>query len=198
SCALLSLGLRGCPRGGRTVGATAAAPAGTGADAPSFPTVTLVATTVASGLSQPLAILVPPGDTRFYVAEKTGTVSIIGNDTKPTSPKFIDIHTNVSSGSEEGLLSLVFHPQYATNRRVFVYFTGRATGSQESNQNIHIWEYAASADGNSATFTKEILDIPHSTAANHNGGKMIFGPDGMLYISVGDGGGGFGNQSDTR
>ncbi len=99
---------------------------------------------------------------------------------------------------EEGLLSLVFHPQYATNGRVFVYFTGRATGSQESDRNVHIWEFHAAAGGNSATFTKEIIDIPHP-GLNHNGGKMIFGPDdGMLYFSTGDGGGGFDTYGNSR
>jgi len=153
---------------------------------------------IASGLSLPVAIMKPPGDDRYFAAEKTGTVSIIEGGT-PRTPAFIDIHTNVSGDNEEGLLSLVFHPQFATNGRVFVYFTGAATGSQESNRNIHIWEFHAANDHNSATFTKEIIDIPHSTATNHNGGKMIFGlDDGMLYISVGDGGGGFGSESDTR
>jgi len=176
-----------------------AADAAVGPDAPPYPTVNLTATPVATGLSQPVAILVPPGETRFFVAEKTGTISIIENGTRRT-PAFIDIHTNVSMNNfnEEGLLSLVFHPQYDTNQRVFVYFTGRATGSPESDRNVHIWEFHAAADGNSATFTKEIIDILHP-GLNHNGGKMIFGPDdGMLYFSVGDGGGGFDTYGNSR
>src|SRR5215475_10324069 len=109
------------------------ADAAVGPDAPPFPSVNLVPTPVATGLSQPVAIVVPPGETRFFVAEKTGTVSIIENGT-PRTPAFIDIHGNLSMNNfnEEGLLSLAFHPDYDTNGRVFVYFTGRATGSQES------------------------------------------------------------------
>src|SRR5215470_9689891 len=71
------------------------APPGASPDAPPFPTVNLQPSMIASGLSQPLAIMIPPGETRFYAAEKTGTVSIIENGT-PRNPAFIDIHGNVS------------------------------------------------------------------------------------------------------
>jgi hypothetical protein len=90
----------------------------------------------------------------------------------------------VLSGGERGLLGLAFHPQFATNRRFFVYYTRQTDGS------IQIAEYHASvADPNVADTTETvILTIPHPSFANHNGGMMAFGPDGFLYIGTGDGG----------
>ena len=102
-----------------------------------------------------------------------------------TPTVFLDIHTKVVAGGEQGLLGLAFHPQYATNGRFFVYYTRAGDGT------IVIAEYHVSADPNVADPTETvILTIPHPTNTNHNGGMLAFGPDGYLYIGVGDGGGG--------
>jgi glucose/arabinose dehydrogenase len=165
------------------------APPGPDAGPRPYPTVTLALMPIASGLSQPTVIVVPPGEGRYFVAEKTGTVSIIENGVK-RSPPFISL-TGLASGEEEGLLGLAFHPGYAANGRVFVYVT-------TADRHCRVWELQRGADANStADGHTEILDIPHP-ATNHNGGNIVFGPDGMLYIGVGDGGGGFGQYGTTR
>jgi hypothetical protein len=92
-----------------------------------------------------------------------------------------------SSGSERGLLGLAFHPQYRTNGRFFVYYTRQSDGA------IEIAEYAVSS-GNpnqaNPTAVRTIITIPHPTFGNHNGGTILFGPDGFLYAGTGDGGSG--------
>jgi Glucose / Sorbosone dehydrogenase len=89
----------------------------------------------------------------------------------------------VQSGGEQGLLGLAFHPLYESNGRFFVFYT-------RSGGDIVVAEYGVSADPNVADPAEEILlTIPHSLAANHNGGMLAFGPDNYLYIGVGDGGG---------
>jgi len=90
----------------------------------------------------------------------------------------------VRSGGEQGLLGLAFHPSYSTNRRFFVYYTRAADGT------IVIAEYAASSSNPQVADVTErvLLTIPHPSFSNHNGGMLAFGPDGYLYIGVGDGG----------
>jgi glucose/arabinose dehydrogenase len=92
----------------------------------------------------------------------------------------------VRSGGEQGLLGLAFHPSSSSNRRFFVYYTRAADGA------IVIAEYAAAAaDREVADATERVLlTIPHPSFANPNGGMLAFGPDGYLYIGVGDGGSG--------
>src|SRR5262249_55789497 len=140
--------------------------------------------TIASGLTDPIAITIPPGDTRFFVAEQTGRVRIIENG-QPRATDFLDIHAKVSGGSEQGLLGLTFHPGYAQNGRFFVSYTDTAGDSR-------IVEYHVPADPNRAdtgsAFEIMFVDQPYS---NHNGGNILFGPDGKLYLGFGDGGSGY-------
>lgn len=138
---------------------------------------------VASGLSQPVALVAPPGDTaRCFVAEKTGTVRIVKGGQLLARP-FLDIRDRVSAGSEQGLLDLAFHPQYASNGRFYVDYTDRSGDT-------HVVEFTVSANPDSASAAeREILAVsqPYS---NHNGGQLAFGPDGYLYVALGDGGSG--------
>jgi hypothetical protein len=99
---------------------------------------------------------------------------------------FLDIRSRVRSGGEQGLLGLAFHPSYSSNRRFFVYYTRAADGA------IVIAEYAASSANPAVADPTErvLLAIPHPSFTNHNGGMVAFGPDGYLYIGVGDGGSG--------
>lgn len=139
---------------------------------------------VASGLMQPIAVAIPPGDTRFFVAEKGGRVRIIENG-QPLATPFLDIHTLVSTGSEQGLLGMAFHPRYAENGRFFVHYTNTAGDTR-------VVEYHVSGDRDVADAASawEILAVDQPYA-NHNGGHVVFGPDGKLYIGLGDGGSGF-------
>jgi hypothetical protein len=140
--------------------------------------------TVVDGLDFPAWLTSPPDDPRLFVVEKGGRVVIVENGA-PLPEPFLDLRGQVSTGSEQGLLSLAFHPDYAANGRFFVNFTDRAGDTR-------VVEYRVSggdpdrADPGSARVVLAI-EQPFS---NHNGGQVVFGPDGMLYVGMGDGGSG--------
>jgi glucose/arabinose dehydrogenase len=98
-----------------------------------------------------------------------------------------------TGGSEQGLLGLAFHPGYAGNGRFFVYYT-------DTNGDLQISEFHVSLDPAVADDTSEssIINIPHPFHDNHNGGNLVFGPDGMLYAGTGDGGGGGDTEDNAR
>jgi glucose/arabinose dehydrogenase len=130
-------------------------------------------------------VTAPPGDTlRLFVVEQGGRVRVLRRDTLLATP-FLDLSGKISSGGERGLLSLAFHPRYATNGRFYVYFT-------DVNGDIRIVRYGVSADANVADplSADTVLAVPHPVESNHNGGQLQFGPDGKLYAGLGDGGGG--------
>jgi glucose/arabinose dehydrogenase len=109
----------------------------------------------------------------------------VRNGVLQTTP-FLDIASRVLSGGERGLLSVAFHPQYATNHYFYVYFT------TQTNGDVRIERFTTTANPEVAdpTTSKLIITAPHSTYDNHNGGLLAFGPDGMLYAGLGDGGSG--------
>lgn len=149
------------------------------------PNVELALQSVASGLSSPVHLASPPNDDRLFVVEQPGQIRIIQNGTVLDAP-FLDIRERVQYGGEEGLLSIAFHPMYATNGLFFVYFTNK-------NGDIQIDRYTAMpASSNTAnpSSARTIIIIPHPTFGNHNGGQLAFGPDGFLYMGTGDGGSG--------
>jgi len=148
---------------------------------PGAPTLRLVT----SALSSPVFVTAPPGDTlRLFVVEQGGRVRVLRRDTLLTTP-FLDLRGKINSGGEEGLLSLVFHPDYATNGRFYVYLTNLGG-------DIRIVRYTVSADSNVADSLSgdTVLAVAHPGESNHNGGQLAFGPDGKLYAGLGDGGGG--------
>jgi glucose/arabinose dehydrogenase len=138
---------------------------------------------VVDGLDFPVWLTSPPGDPRLFVVEKGGRVLVLVDD-GPLTEVFLDLRSQVSTGSEQGLLSLAFHPDYAANGRFFVNFTDPAGDTR-------IVEYRVSDDPDRAdpgsARTVLTIDQPFS---NHNGGLALFGPDGMLWIGTGDGGSG--------
>jgi hypothetical protein len=140
---------------------------------------------VVTGLSSPLALTAPAGDSRLFVAEQGGRIRIVANGQLLATP-FLDVSSLITSGGERGLLGLAFHPSYASNGQFFVYYTDR-------NGDVRVMRYLASAsDANRAdeATATQILLVPHRFASNHNGGSLVFGPDGMLWVGIGDGGGG--------
>jgi len=146
-------------------------------------TVALDTQIVVAGLASPLYLTAPPGDPRLFVVEQPGRVRIVANGSLLATP-FLDITDSVLAGGERGLLSIAFHPQYATNGYFFVDYTDLAGDTR-------VKRYRVSADANEADkgSGKLILfvDQPYS---NHNGGLVLFGTDGKLYIGLGDGGSG--------
>lgn len=143
-------------------------------------------TLIANSLSRPVYVTSAPADrARLFIVEKPGRIRIHKNNALQTTP-FIDIDPVVrSSGNEEGLLSMAFHPAYASNGYFYVYYTNNAG-------DLEIARYSVTAnpdvaDPNSALI---LLTIPHPTNTNHNGGQLQFGPDGYLYLATGDGGSG--------
>lgn len=134
--------------------------------------------------TQPVALKSAPGDSsNVYVAERTGRIRV-GTPTGGLTQMFLDITPLVNSnGTEQGLLGLAFHPNYATNGRFFVHYTNAAN-------NVVIAEYKRSA-GNPlvADPTATVLLSVAKPQNNHNGGGLDFGKDGFLYIGIGDAGG---------
>lgn len=137
---------------------------------------------VANGLSHPLFVVAPRGDvSRIFIVEKTGRVRIVKWGTLLPTP-FLDLSAKVSTGSEQGLLGLAFHPGYASNGRFFVDYTDPA-----GNTVVSQFRVSATADVADALSESVILQVTQPYA-NHNGGDVVFGPDGYLYIGMGDGG----------
>ncbi len=148
---------------------------------------------VANGLKAP-TMITGAGDAsgRLFIAEQTGAIKIVENQQLLRTP-FLDLSEKLvqlnAVYDERGLLGLAFHPQYSLNGRFFVYYSGQKTGEGIDHESI-IAEYRVSGDLNVADPTSEriILKIDQPEA-NHNGGQLAFGPDGYLYIGLGDGGG---------
>ncbi len=156
--------------------------------------ITLALQVVARGLNDPVFLTSPSGDPRLFVVEQAGRIRIIQNGQLLALP-FLDITDSVLSGNERGLLSVAFHPQYASNGFFFVNYTRVGDGATMVKR-YSVSGAANAADANSG---KQIL-IVVQPASNHNGGLNAFGPDGMLYIGLGDGGGsgdGFQNGQDS-
>ena len=139
---------------------------------------------VASGLDFPVFVTAPSGDnTRLFVVEKTGRIRIVKNGSVLSEP-FLNVSGKISNGGEQGLLGLAFHPEYAGNGRFVVNYT-------DTNGDTRIAVYRVSSNPDVADPASEqivlTVDQPYS---NHNGGMVVFGPDGKLYIGMGDGGSG--------
>ena len=145
-----------------------------------------------SGLNQPVFMVAAPGNNlRYFIVQKGGVIRI-ADDWKLKATPFLDISSLVSKGSEQGLLSMAFDPDYTSNRRFYVYYTN-------VSGNIVIARFlrnASNPDVADASSRTVLVTIPHPTYQNHNGGMMQFDPiaaqsgRAMLYFGTGDGGSG--------
>ncbi len=146
---------------------------------------TLTTTLFVRGLSNPLDFQVPAGErARAFVVEQGGRIRVVRGGTLVAAP-FLDIAARISAGGERGLLGLAFHPRYSENGRFYVNYTDRSGDT-------HISEFRASppsADAVDPGTERELLFV-RQPFANHNGGGLAFGNDGMLYAGLGDGGSG--------
>jgi glucose/arabinose dehydrogenase len=138
---------------------------------------------VASGLSNPVYVTgAGDGSGKLYVVEQRGTVRVIDNGKLVPDP-FLDIRAKVESGGEKGLLSIAFHPKYAENGAFFVDYTTREGGLY-----THVSRMTRGRDGRADPRSEQLLLKIEQPYSNHNGGQLAFGPDGYLYIGLGDGG----------
>lgn len=146
--------------------------------------VSLAVEEVATGLSRPLHLTSPSGDPRLFVVEQGGTVRVVAEDGTLQGEPYLDVTGRVQSGGEQGLLSLVFHPNFTENGRFFVNFTDTSGDTR-----VEEFDVDPAASTVSQTRGDSILGVeqPYS---NHNGGLLRFGPDGLLWIGLGDGGSG--------
>jgi glucose/arabinose dehydrogenase len=142
---------------------------------------------VATGLVSPVELVnAKDGSNRLFVVEQSGRIRIVQNGSLLTT-SFLDIASGViSTGGERGLLGLAFHPNYAANGALYVFYTRIGDGALVV---ARILRSAANANLADASTRTEILVILHPLT-NHNGGRLAFGPDRYLYIATGDGGGG--------
>ena len=144
-------------------------------------------TLVTDGVTEPVQVTHAPNDPRLFIVEQGGTIHIYKNGALLPTP-FLDIANLTSDGSEQGLLSMAFDPDYASNGLFYVYYTDDIATPGD----ITLARYSVSANPDVAdeASAEIVLVIPHPTNANHNGGQLMFGPDGYLYMGTGDGGGG--------
>ena len=147
---------------------------------------------VASGFSQPLAVRSTgvPGDARLFVVQQSGAIRIIDNGSVLGTP-FLNIGDGGSApplgfrntGSEQGLLGLAFHPDYANNGQFFISYS-------DGNGDSAVVRYTVSGDANVANTVGAVILHVDQDFENHNGGDIAFGADGYLYFGLGDGGDG--------
>ncbi len=125
----------------------------------------------------------------LFVVEKAGVIAVARNSHQLARP-FLDMTSRVSSSGEQGLLSMAFDPNYEKNRRFYVYYTNK-TCTSGGACNVEVDSFKASkgspTKANPAS-RRKIIEVTHDQAGNHNGGTVTFGPDGFLYLAVGDGG----------
>jgi glucose/arabinose dehydrogenase len=181
---LTSLALIGLPAAAvaQDDGQGVAQPGGT---LPGEPAIELVE--VASGFADPVNIAAPDdGSDRLFVVERPGTIRIVDADGNVLEEPFLDISNRVKTDFlEQGLLGLAFPPDYGESGRFYVYYSDYST-----NGNLRLVRYSVSDDPNLADpeSGELILEIADDPYFNHNGGNVVFGPDGYLYWSTGDGG----------
>ena len=135
--------------------------------------------TVLTGLETPVYATAAPGEpNNLYVVEQPGRIRVATN-LKLRARPFLDIRRLVKSGGEQGLLSVAFHPKYRTNHRFYVDYT-------DLNGDTRVVEYRS--NGTAAPKRLRQLLFVKQPYPNHNGGQLQFGPDGLLYVGMGDGG----------
>jgi glucose/arabinose dehydrogenase len=135
---------------------------------------------VASGFSAPIQVVGGAQPGVLYVLEQAGTIRVLtdsGIDPKP----FLDIRNEVTAGGEQGLLALALHPRFPEDPRFYVHYSNREGDTR-------VVEYRPGDAG--AERVRELLAV-EQPYENHNGGQLAFGPDGLLYLGLGDGGGAF-------
>jgi glucose/arabinose dehydrogenase len=137
---------------------------------------------IADGFAFPVLVDAPAGDPRLFVVAKNGLIRIIKDGESLVQP-FLDVREMTNNQGEQGLLGLAFHPDYGTNGQFYVHYSDR-------HGDTKVFEYRVSSNPDLADpETGRLIFVTTQPAGNHNGGMLAFGPDGYLYIGLGDGGG---------
>ncbi|MEY2440801.1 MAG: hypothetical protein QOJ46_227 [bacterium] len=133
----------------------------------------------------PIHLAAPPGDTsRLFVVERGGTIRVVKDGVTLSAPFLTIPPAELSTDGERGLLAMAFAPDYAASGRLYTYSTDAG-----GDIRVDLWQ-RSTADPDVASPSRQlVLRIEHSSRNNHNGGDLRFGPDGLLYITTGDGGG---------
>jgi glucose/arabinose dehydrogenase len=189
---VVGVALAGCGSGDSGDGAASTAAPGAAGATSSTSTSTATTAQARRGVrlvkvgsfSNPVYVTQPPGDIRrLMVVEQPGRIMVVRGGRTLSQP-FLDIRGSVEYGGEQGLLSVAFPPDYQQSGRFYVYYT--ASGGAD---NRIVEFHRATADRADPSSARVVLTMPN-LEANHNGGLVLFGPDGLLYVGTGDGGGG--------
>ena len=142
---------------------------------------------------QPVAIVAPPGETnRLFIVEKTGRIVVIPDLKHPTRSTFLNLKSRVGSDDvEQGVLAVAFHPDYVHNRQFYVWYTSclRVDGKLIREDRLSRFLTSQTNPNVANPASEQPLISQSDEAPNHNGGELAFGPDGYLYLSLGDEGG---------
>jgi glucose/arabinose dehydrogenase len=173
-----------CGGGGGGAGGAVESPTPPALPSPApTPALTLALREVASGLSEPLLLTAPAGDSRQFIVERPGRIRILADGNLLLTP-FLDLTGLISTAGEGGLLSVAFHPNYASNGRFYLYYTDKFGNIAIDSARVSVGNPNV-ADSQSLS---RIITIPHPSYTNHYGGMLAFGADGYLYAGTGDGG----------
>lgn len=142
---------------------------------------------VFDGFRQPSALAAPAGDDRLFVVQRVGVIRILDAGRTMLEPAFLDLTDQVLAGGiEQGMLGLTFHPDYAENGRFYVYYTDKGGRRQLSEFTVSPTDpNVAFAESENVIFEYE--QPPNASDIRHYGGNLAFGPDGYLWVSMGDG-----------
>lgn len=150
--------------------------------------------------TNPIAIATAPGDTnRLYVVERAGRVVVITNLASPSRTVFLNL-PGVNASGEGGLLDIAFHPNYASNRQFYAFYTRTATNGSGTGFHTRVSGFLRTATNENLALasTEVVLYSQFNNQDNHNGGTIAFGPDGYLYVGTGDEGGGNDNWNNSQ
>lgn len=168
-----------------TTGTTQGESTDTTSNLPSLQTLEL--RVIFEGFRQPTVITAPEGDDRLFVVQRVGVIRILDENLEMVDPAFLDISDRVlANGIEQGLLGMAFHPAYEDNGRFFVYYTDRDGRRQLSEFTVSVSD-PNRASGDSERVLFEFDQPEDATDIRHYGGQLMFGPDGYLWVSLGDG-----------
>jgi len=157
---------------------------------PLDPLLGLASELITDGFDQPILVTSAPGTDAMFVVERKGLIKIVTDGQVAPEP-FLDLSSNLLSNSiEQGLLGLAFHPEYAKNGRFFAYWTNEDLSS-------NLVEFSAKDPTTASTDDFKVLLRIEQPAERHNAGMIAFGPEGLLYLSLGDGGSGGEPAQDT-